>query len=141
MAVQRVTLNLVTTAALSWSFVVAIQILVGVGVIASAPSRRIRMARAVDLWFAGHLPYSLWILLAFAGIANYAHARAAWLLAATAVIPAGWTTIIAAAFCRTVLGTTARGARWRAAAHVVGIWAIGLSYAVWSAGGWFQLLP
>jgi hypothetical protein len=59
----------------------------------------------------------------------------------SAIVPAAWTALIVAAFCRTVLGATPSGARWRAAAHQVGIWACALSFVAWSAGGWFRLLP
>ena len=59
MAVQRVTLGLVAASTVSFSFVVAIQLLVGAAVIASASSRRVGMPRALDLWFAGHVPYSV----------------------------------------------------------------------------------
>jgi hypothetical protein len=140
MAVQRVTLGLMATAALSWSFVLAIQMLVGAGVIASVPARRVGVLRGLDLWFAGHLPYSLWMLIAFAWMGSSIPGPLR-LLALSAVVPAAWTTIIVSAFCRTVLGTTPSGARCRAAAHFVTVWAIGLTYVAWSAGGWFQLLP
>jgi hypothetical protein len=140
MAVQRVTLGLVATAALSWSFAVALQMIVGLAVIASAPARRIAVLPALDLWFAGHLPYSLWMVVAFGLTATLTSANMA-LVILSAIVPAIWTAFIAAAFCRTGLGTTASGARWRAAAHFVAIWAITLSYIAWAAGGWFQLLP
>jgi hypothetical protein len=140
MAVQRVTLGLMATAAVSWSFIVAIQILVGVAVIASAPARRVSMLRALDLWFAGHLPYSLWLLIAFAWMGSSSSGPLR-LLVVSAVVPAAWTARIVFAFCRTVLVTTPTGARWRVVAHFAGVWAIGLTYVAWSAGGWFQLLP
>jgi hypothetical protein len=139
MAVQRVTIGLVATAAVSWCFVVGIQTIVALCVIASAPSR-VRMAQAIDLWFAGHLPYSLWMLVGFMwmGAATSGSLR---LLIASAIVPAAWTAFIVAAFCRTVLGTSSSGARWRSAAHFVGVWTIALTYMAWAAGGWFQLLP
>lgn len=140
MATQRVTIGLVLTAALSWSFVVAIQLLVGAAVIASAPARRIDFPRALDLWFGGHLPYSLWLLLAAAAMGS-ARADSMALFIASALIPSLWTTVIVAAFCETVLRTSRAGARWRATAHFLVAWAIGLSYVAWAAGGWFQLLP
>lgn len=140
MAVQRVTIALVATAALSWCFVLAIQTLVAVGVIASAPARRVPLAAALDLWFAGHLPYSLWMLVAF-GVMAESQSGPLRLFVSAAVVPAVWTAIIVASFCRTVLGTTAFGACWRTAVHVIGVWAIALSYIAWAAGGWFQLLP
>ena len=138
MAVQRVTIGLAVVTALSWSFVLVIQAVVGAGLIASARSRRIAMTRALDLWFAGHLPYSLWILAVTASLANLP-AGSPDLLIASAVVPATWTAVIVAAFCRVVLGTTHAGARWRAAFHFVVVWAITLEYVAWSAGGWFQI--
>jgi hypothetical protein len=138
MAVQRVTVGLAATAALSWSFVLAIQLAVGALVIASAPARRISLTGALDLWFAAHLPYTLWMFGAAIVMATWRHA-AAEVLIASAILPAAWTTILISAFCRVVLDTTPRGARWRAAAHQVLIWAIALGYVVWAAGGWFQI--
>ncbi|HEY7190890.1 MAG TPA: hypothetical protein VH436_30270 [Vicinamibacterales bacterium] len=140
MAVQHVTVGLVATAALSWSFAVVLQSIVGLGIIASAPARRITVLAALDLWFAGHVPYSLWIMVGFAAITIMPF-RSLGVLIGSAIVPAIWTAFIVAAFCRTVLGTTASGARWRAAAHFVSIWAITSSYIAWAAGGWFQLLP
>jgi hypothetical protein len=138
MAVQRVTLGLVAASTMSFSFVVAIQIAVGAAVIASAPSRRLTMARALDLWFAGHLPYSVWLLTAAAVFAGLP-AASMDLLIVSAVIPAAWTAVIVAAFCRQMLGTSRAGARWRAAVHFVVIWAIGFELVALSAGGWFQI--
>src|SRR4029450_7756129 len=40
MAVQRVTFGLVATASVSWCFAVALQAIVGISLIATAPSRR-----------------------------------------------------------------------------------------------------
>jgi len=139
-AVQRVTLALVVTAALSWSFVIAIQMIVGASVIGSAPARVVRGLRALDLWFAGHIPYSLWMLVSF-GIMALSSTDPLRLAIAAAIIPAIWTAFIVTAFCRTVLRTSVRGARWRAAAHFLVTWVITLSYIAWAAGGWFQLLP
>ena len=140
MAVQRVTLGLVATAALSWSFALVLQAIVGIGLIVSAPARKVGALEALDLWFAGHLPYSLWVMVAFATMAMMPFGSLGVLIG-SAVVPAIWTGFIASAFCRTVLGTTASEARWRTGAHFVSIWAITLSYIAWGAGGWFQLLP
>ena len=138
MAVQRVTLGLLVASTISFSFIVAIQMAVGAAVIASAPSRRAGMPRAIDLWFAGHLPYSLW-LLTVAALFAALPAASLDLLIALAVIPAAWTAAVVAAFCRHVLGTSRAGARWRAAAHFAVIWAIGFELVALSAGGWFQI--
>jgi hypothetical protein len=140
MAVQRVTFGLVATAALSWSFAVLLQSLVGLAIITSAPARKIGVLPSLDLWFAGHVPYSLWMLVAFGLTAMETRANMR-LVVLSAVVPAIWTAVVVTAFCQTVLDTTASGARWRAAAHFVSIWAITLSYIAWASGGWFQLLP
>jgi hypothetical protein len=138
MAIQRVTIGLVASALVAWSFVLAMQMSVGVCVIATGPARRVGMARSLDLWFAGSLPYSLWLL----GVAVWASTGGASLdvIVVSALGPAVWTAVIAAAFCRTVLGATVWGARWRAAAHQAATWAIALSLIAWSAGGWFQVV-
>jgi hypothetical protein len=139
-AVQRVTAGLVATAALSWSFVIVIQAIVAAALIISARRRRVRIPTAFDLWFAGHLPYSLWVLVALASMTT-SYSASIELVIASAVVPAIWTMGLVSAFCRTVLLTTPAGARWRTAAHFVAIWGLTLSYIAWVAGGWFQVVP
>jgi hypothetical protein len=139
-AVQRVTIGLVATAALSWSFAIVVQALAAAAVIASAPRRQLRIAAALDLWFAGHLAYSLWILVALGWIST-SYSASIELVILSAIVPAIWTMSVVAAFCRTVLLTTPAGARWRTAAHFVAIWGFTLSYIAWVAGGWFQVIP
>jgi hypothetical protein len=134
MAVQRVTLGLAITAAVSWSFVVAIQWIIGWLVVASAPARRVGFRRALDLWFAGHLPYSLWMLVFFSAMAQ-TRTGSVGLVALSAVVPSAWTTAIVAAFCRIVLGASPSEARARAVVHLTLVWIVGLTYMVWAAGG------
>jgi hypothetical protein len=138
MAVQRVTFGLLVSSTISFSFVVAIQMAVGAAIIASSRRRRAGMTRALDLWFAGHVPYSLWLLAVAAWFATRPDASLD-LLISLAVIPAAWTAVIVAAFCRQVLGTGGAGARWRAAAHFLAIWAVGFGLVALTAGGWFQV--
>jgi hypothetical protein len=138
-AVQRVTIGLVATAALSWSFAIVVQALAAAAVIASAPHQRVRFFNALDLWFAGHVPYSLWTLIALTCMATLP--VSVELIIASAIVPAIWTMVVVSAFCRTVLLTTPGGARWRTAAHFVAIWGFTFSYIAWVAGGWFQVVP
>lgn len=139
MAVQRVTAALVATAALSWSFVLVIQIIVAVCVILSSRARRVGVLHALDLWFAGHIPYSLW-MLGMATLAANSHVVDPVFLFITAVVPAAWTAWVVAAFCRRVLNVDRTGARRRAAAHQAVVWAIALQYAALTTGGWFQVV-
>lgn len=138
MAVQRITLALFAWSIASFGFVVLIQMAIGAGIIASAPSRRVSMSRALDLWFTGHVPYSLWLLAVAAVFAALPWASLDALIA-FAIIPAAWTALIVAAFCRHILGTSRAAARWRASVHFVLIWAIALELVAVSAGGWFQI--
>ena len=138
MAVQRVTFGLVLLTAISWTFILAIQLALGALVIASVPSRAIGLTRAFDLWFAGHLPYSLWLLAIGPLMANMEFGSID-LVIVLAVIPSVWTAAILSAFCRVVLGTSRAGGRWRAAIHFAAAWAISLQYVAWVAGGWFQI--
>ena len=139
MAVQRVTVALFAASITSFGFVVLIQILVGAAIIASAPGRRASFPGALDLWFAGHAPYSLSLLIVAAAFAILPWASLDGLVA-LAAIPAAWTAVIVAAFSRHVLGTSRAGARWRAALHFFVTWAIAFELVALSAGGWFQIV-
>lgn len=138
MAVQRITVTLFAWSIASFGFVVLIQMVVGAAIIVSARSRRVGVPRALDLWFAGHAPYSLWLLAVAALFASLPYGSLDGLVV-LAAIPAAWTAVIVAAFCRHVLGASRAGARWRAAAHFLVIWAIALQLIASSAGGWFQI--
>lgn len=138
MAVQRVTIGYVAVTAISWSFVLAIQLLIAMLLVISVPSRPIGLGRALDLWFAGHFPYSLWLLVISAVVANLESASVEMVIA-LALIPSLWTAVILSAFCRVVLGTSRRGARLRAVLQFIVAWAIGLQYVALASGGWFQV--
>jgi hypothetical protein len=134
MAVHHVSLRLTAAAAIPWSVAVAIEFLAAACVIALSSSRRVRMARAIDLWFAGHFPYSLWLLTL--PIATLNHSVAPFeVIGATALVPTIWTAFIVAAFCRTVLGTTTAGARWRAGIHLALVAISAATLFTISAGG------
>ena len=138
MAVQRVTLGLLVSSTISFGFMVAIQMAVGAALIATVPSKRLSMVRALDLWFAGHAPYSIWLLTVAAVFAASPWASLDGLIVLAAV-PAVWTAFIVSAYCRNVLGTSRAGGRWRAALHFVVIWTIAFELIALSAGGWFQI--
>jgi hypothetical protein len=137
MALQRVTIALVATTAIAWSFVLAIQLIVGSVLIASVRSRPTGFMRALGLWFAGYLPYGLWLLAVAALMSNMT--GSVELVIVLAIVPSLWTAAIVSAFCRVVLGCSRAGARWRAAIHLLSVWTIGLEYVAVSAGGWFQI--
>jgi hypothetical protein len=133
-AVHRITASLVLTTAIVWSPIVAIQVAIGVAVIGTASQRRVGFVRALDLWFAGHLPYSLWVL-ALPVVAMIPAATPHELIAMSIVVPLVWTTLIVTAFCRVVLDLSPRAARRHAAFHLAMACAIGGALVVWAAGG------
>lgn len=141
MALHRVTLRLVATTAILWSVAVAIEFLAAWCVIRSADSRQVHTAQAIDLWFVGHLPYTVWLLmLPIITSLTSASAPALEVVGFTSVVPIAWTTFIVAAFCRTVLGTTPAAARWRAGIHVGAFVIVAAALFTISAGGGAALL-
>jgi len=134
----RITVSLLLSAALSWSFVLVLQVVIGTVVIRSAPARRVGFARALDLWFASHLPYSLWLLL----LSTWFYLVAMFppfTLVLTVVVPAAWTVAISSAYCREVLGASAHGARWRVALQQLLAWSCVAAYLVFASGGFTSL--
>src|SRR5215467_5553677 len=63
MVANVITARLVLSSAIAWGFVVAIQLAIGAVLVAPARAHDVGFWRALDLWFAGPVPYSLWILL------------------------------------------------------------------------------
>jgi hypothetical protein len=133
-AVHRVTITLVLTTAVAWGAIVALQMAIGAAVIASAPSRRVGFLHALDLWFAGHVPYSL-LILALPIVTAIPVATPHELMGIAILVPLVWTTFIVAAFCRVVLDLTPAAARWRATWHLAVVVIVGSALAVWAAGG------
>lgn len=133
-AVHRLTASLVLTTAVVWSPIVAIQVAIGAAIIGTVSQRRVGFVRALDLWFAGQLPYSLWIL-ALPVVAMIPAATPHELIAASIVVPLVWTTLIVTAFCRVVLDLPPTAARRHAAFHLAMVCAIGGGLVVWAAGG------
>jgi len=131
---RRVPLSLVLTGIVCWSFVPIIQWLIGVIVIGRARGRPTSMPRALELLFAGHLPWSLWILAmiglyTFTPITLDLNGQILSLLA-----PAVWTTTIVFAFCRTALGCSPVHARLLTAAHQTMTWVVFVVYVVLVSG-------
>ena len=135
----RVALGLVSSLTVCWSFVPALQMVAGAIVIASSRSRSSPMPRALALLFAGHVPWSLWTLVAAAWVASVPFVTEGQ-LGLSLLVPAAWTAYIVFAFCRTVLGVTARGAALRTAAHQAIVWTIAGTYVFLTTGMWPRLL-
>jgi len=123
------TITLTTTGALTpglflgsvlcWTVVPLAQLLVAAALVALAgQARGVPFTAAIDLFFVGHGPWSLWLLaLGAAAMANLPIGLyglpGGTLVLATALVPIAWTAVILFAFCRTVLGARPwAAARW-----------------------------
>ena len=138
-AVHQVTLDLLVTTAAAWFAIVLIQAAIGAAVIAWPSRRHVGFIHALDLWFAGHLPYSLWIL-ALPVLYVVPLGTPHELMAASFVVPFVWTTTIVVAFCRVVLGLEPTAARRHAAVHLLLVVIVGSALVLWAAGGPAALL-
>jgi hypothetical protein len=133
-AVRNITLDLVLRSAVMFSAIVLVQLIVGTIVIASAPARRVSFSRALDLWFAGHLPYSLWILL-LPLLTAIPVMSPHELIFLSAIAPFAWTAFIVVAFCRVVLDLTPGRAGRQAMLHMAMVLVAGSALTIWAAGG------
>lgn len=95
--------------ALTWAWVPALQIAIAVPLILLArlvrPGPAVPLSSAIDLFFVGHAPWSLWLLgvglLLAAGLPNGVFAGLGNVLL-SGLLPIAWTCIISFAFWRTV---------------------------------------
>src|SRR5215471_11854026 len=131
-ATHEITAGLVLTSAVAWSFVVAIQM--AIAAVFVAPASGSGFWRSMDLWFAGHVPYSLWILL-LPFLTSSPAVPPYDVLGVSMVAPLVWTSVITSAFFRTVLGKDASTARRLAVLHLVTVIIIVSALGLWAAGG------
>jgi hypothetical protein len=122
-AVQRVTLGLMLSAVLTWSFAVIVQLLAAAALVVSSKRRRVSLPAAMDLFFMGHAPWSLWLLAVAAWAAWLPHpVKMDYIVLATAAVPFAWTAVIVFAFCQEVLNDAPRVAVIRTIFHQSLIW-------------------
>ena len=120
-ATGHVTPALVLSTTICWSFVVVLQMGIALAVIAGPARRTVGLARALDLYFAGHAPWSLWMLAGVAW-APSAVGRPLTPLLVAAAVPLILTPRILAAFFREVLELDPRHAMVRTAAQQAMTW-------------------
>jgi hypothetical protein len=133
----HLTLGLLISGVICWSFVPILQVMTAAAIMRPRGSQPIPLGRRLDLWFMGHAPWSVWIVAATCLLANAPGTwRVEWPLIATAIIPIVWTSIIAAAFCRVVLGDPPGVARARVALHQGITWTIAVIYVAYAVALW-----
>jgi hypothetical protein len=139
-AARWASVELAATAAASWSFTLPLQAIAACAVILPG-RRRVSLARAFELFFLGHAPWTMWMLavgaLAIAGRGAFGAITA---VIVSGILPTIWTAIIVAAFARTVMGMGRVEAGLRAFLHLALIWTFALTYIAWGAGGWMRIV-
>ena len=127
---RHVTPLLVLSTTTCWLVLIASQVVIALGVFARAAERTVGVPRAVDLFFASHVPWSLWMLAAVAW-APTPGGRPLTPVLLAALLPMVLTPRMIAAFCRQVLRMDGRQAIARTAMHQVLTW--GLFVAVYGS--------
>jgi hypothetical protein len=122
--------GLFLSSVLTWAVAPLVQALLAAALIALVRRRRqLPLSSALDLFFAGHGPWSLWLLaLALAVMLKLPLGLGAlpgrFLVLTTAIVPIAWTAVLTFAFCRTALGLRARGALVWTAAYQLALWTL-----------------
>jgi hypothetical protein len=124
-ATGRVVASLVISQTVCWSFVPALQLMTGSILIGSAGPRPVSFARAIELLFAAHGPWSIW-LVAIAALQMLTPNQN--IVFASTVAPAAWTAWILFAYSREVLALPSRQAGVRVIAHQVATALLILTY-------------
>jgi hypothetical protein len=121
--------SLVLSTTLTWSYIVLLQLAIALPLIAPAARRRVGLARGVDLFFAGHAPWSLFTL-SVAVVVPTAAGRPVWPLLVMALVPIVLTPRIVHAYFREVLDCDRGSALRRTLVHQAATW------TVFVAGNW-----
>jgi len=138
-ATGHITIALLFHISLSWSFLVVWQAIAAAVIILPATARGVSRARAFELLFLAHVPWSL-SLLAMATIIPVAPIVPIPIVVLALMVPIAWTAVIISAFCQTILGATRRVARQLTLVHQLVIWGATLFYLWFAVGGWVPIL-
>ena len=121
-ATHTVAAPVVVSVSICWTVAVLVQLITALIVVGSSSRRAMPLSRALDLFFLGHAPWSLWLLVV-GGMATWTPDLVNTLtVVLTMLVPAALTTRIVAAFSAVVLGTSRRAAVTRAALHHTITW-------------------
>jgi hypothetical protein len=122
----RVSASFVLSGAICWSFVPILQLAMAAAFIPSPRTTSISRARAIELWFLAHGPWSIWILVV--GCLMALVPVSLDLIVVSGLVPAFWTASILGAFFREVGGLSRRAAGRRTLVHQAVTWILILGY-------------
>ena len=103
-ATGRASPALVLSTTVTWSYLVVLQLAIALPFVAPAARRSMGLARALDLFFASHAPWSLFVL-AVAAWSSTGFAGSVWPPLLAAIVPIALTARIVYAFFIEVMGT------------------------------------
>ena len=138
-ATGHVTPRLLLSTTLCWALVVVLQISIAGALIAGPSRRTVGLSRALDLFFASHAPWSLW-LLAAAAYSPSVLGRPLTPLLLSAVVPLALTVRMIAAYFREVLELDPRHARVRTILQQAATWGVPLVLYGTAVGFWPRFL-
>jgi hypothetical protein len=131
-ATRSLTLPLLLDTIIWWSVVPLLQFCFALVLVLSAGQRVTGALHAVDLMFAAHLPWSLWLL----GAAGFLALGGAVVPARTVLVllpfVLGWRAVLLYHFCRVVLACDRRGALLRTAVHQTAVFTALFAFVAWA---------
>lgn len=136
---RHVTPMLVVSATACWSVLIVAQVVIALAMFGGAASRTVGVPRALDLFFASHVPWSLW-LLAVVAWAPLPGGRSLAPILVAAAIPLALTVRAIAAFCVEVLGMERRQAVVRTTIHQVVTWGVLIAVFGWAVALWPRIV-
>jgi len=121
-------------AAAVWWIVPATQMAMALVTLGPASGRTMSFGRALDLWFAGHLPYTAWLLLlpVVTRLSQLARFDFVVITLAAAVL---WAAFIETAYFRVVLNASPSSSRAHVVVHTALMLTVVAAAVCWSAGG------
>ena len=134
-ATGRATAPLVFSTTLCWSFAVIWQVIAAAIAVRGAHAT-LTFAQRFDLFFAGHAPWSLWLLTTAAWSRIFPDHTDLYALLCTVVLPGAWTVVIVYGFCTGALALPRSRAVLRTAAHQALIWGFAFVYVSWAVALW-----
>jgi hypothetical protein len=143
----RLTARLVIGGAVAWSFLPVLQVCWVAIAGAVLARRRLGLARAVDLYCAGHGPWSL-CFLAFSALTILVPPERyyrwpfspEWLLLCGLPLVMGWSAVITGGFLRGAFETTAAGARFGVLLHTAVVYGPVVAHYALSGQLWPRLV-
>jgi len=136
---RHVTPLLVVSTTACWSTLIVVQIAIALAMFAKPASRTVGVARALDLFFASHVPWSLW-MLAVVAWAPLPGSRPLMPVLVAALVPMALTPRMIAAFCREVLRMDRHEAIARTTMHQVLTWGALVTAFGWAVALWPRIV-